>query len=87
MELVKAGAQMIVSPSASPFVLRKMERHRQILAVRDCRDQGIGRAGQVVPGRQADAVLMFRFRRLGNRIMHRDIAAEGPQFLHQIGNL
>jgi NAD+ synthase (glutamine-hydrolysing) len=32
VELVKAGAQMIVSPSASPFVLRKMERHRQILA-------------------------------------------------------
>jgi NAD+ synthetase len=32
VELVKAGAQVIVSPSASPFVLGKMERHRQILA-------------------------------------------------------
>jgi len=32
VELVKAGAQMIVSPSASPFVLGKREKHRAILA-------------------------------------------------------
>lgn len=30
-ELIAAGAQVIVSPSASPFVLGKGERHRQIL--------------------------------------------------------
>lgn len=32
VELVKAGAEMIVSPSASPFVLGKREKHRAILA-------------------------------------------------------
>lgn len=32
VELVKAGAQVIVSPSASPFVLGKREKHRAILA-------------------------------------------------------
>lgn len=31
-ELIRAGAEMIVSPSASPFVLGKREKHRAILA-------------------------------------------------------
>lgn len=32
VELVQGGAQLIVSPSASPFVLGKREKHRSILA-------------------------------------------------------
>ncbi len=31
-QLVEAGAQIIINPSASPFVLGKHERHKQILA-------------------------------------------------------
>ena len=31
-ELVRAGAEIIVSPSASPFVLGKQEKHREILS-------------------------------------------------------
>lgn len=38
-DLVDAGADLIVSPSASPFVLGKADRHRDILAAQAARHQ------------------------------------------------
>jgi hypothetical protein len=50
-------------------------------------DDGFGLRGQFIPGRQGDAVFMDGFCADGDRIMYRNIATEGLQFLDQIGHL
>src|SRR6478735_4968822 len=62
---------------------QRVERPAAVLVVRDRRHDGRG-LRQLLPFREADAVLVLGLLRAGDRVVHVDLGAEGLQLAHHV---